>query len=528
MIVNSSFLLSTILLIFYWGSVLPFDQRNNAMTEEVISALDRVLDFYERDYKSINLDGIFGLRVAQGALLSIIKDVQDGQLRIEDNVLNRVKELYNKASQIAGHALPYLQRAAPEYFEKFRKQVADPWLNFKPFAGKELIKKEYNPEIKRTAIDFDESTSDECMSGLTGTGSDGNQPCHISDKCWDLISAEGTHGYALTHQALFFQLGEIQGCTPVLLKRLEQSNIKGGLEGIYNRICSDMYPEMLAIEQKRTLDENNYHRDLFMEQAMVCSSMGYGDFLSAERLKKILSWQRGDGCFGQMTHGKDEDETKQFSDVELNQQTNSQSDFEGYTDMKGGSERSNLSPFGNFKKSLEDKYSQLRRKPLSMRTMRSLLVEKELQDGCFSHVTGVAVGLLGVYLRWLLYSQQKPFQSNVGLETKGSFKNSFPSKNREVYINDNLVDVIALKEEQLHKQSAHLVQRRKAAMLDKNELHFVQNMDERVGTGFLNGRMFVFGGILFIVALILVKGVKKMPNVLKVFSHIPKKSAHVI
>ena len=68
MIVNSSFLLSTILLIFYWGSVLPFDQRNNAMTEEVISALDRVLDFYERDYKSINLDGSFGLRVAQGEL----------------------------------------------------------------------------------------------------------------------------------------------------------------------------------------------------------------------------------------------------------------------------------------------------------------------------------------------------------------------------------------------------------------------------------------------------------------------------
>ena len=106
-----------------------------------------------------------------------------------------------------------------------------------------------------------------------------------------------------------------------------------------------------------------------------------------------------------------------------------------------------------------------------------------------------------------------------------------------MYINDNLVDVIALKEEQLqkrqkvkrdHKQSAHLMQRRKAAMLDKNELHFVQNMDERVGTGFLNGRMFVFGGILFMVALILVKGVKKMPNVLKVFSNIPKKSAHVI
>ncbi|XP_022798729.1 UPF0764 protein C16orf89-like [Stylophora pistillata] len=353
MIVDLRFLPSTILFLSFCGSVLPFDQRNDAMTEEVISALERVLDFYEREYKSINLDGIFGLRVAEGALLSIIKDVQDGQLRVEDNVLNRVKDLYNKASQIAGLALPYLQRTAPEYFEKFRKQVADPWLNFKPFTNKKLMKKEYNSEIRRTAINFDESTSDQCMSGLTGTGSDGNQPCQISDKCWELISADGTQGYALTHQALFFQLGEVQGCTPVLLKRLEQSNIKGGLEGIYNRICSNMYPEMLAIEQKRTLEKNNYHRDLFMEQAMVCGSMGYGDFLSAEWLKKILSWQRQDGCFGQMKRDLDEDETEQFSEGELNKQANRQSNSEGYTHMNGGSEESNISPFGNFKKSLE-------------------------------------------------------------------------------------------------------------------------------------------------------------------------------
>lgn len=51
---------------------------------------------------------------------------------------------------------------------------------------------------------------------------------------------------------------------------------------------------------------------------MVCSFMGYGDFLFVERFKKILSWQRGDGCFGQMINGKDEDEIKQFLDVELN------------------------------------------------------------------------------------------------------------------------------------------------------------------------------------------------------------------
>ena len=58
----------TILLVLFLGSVLPYDQKSDDLTEDVISSLSRVLDFYDRDYKSINLDGIFGLRVAQGKL----------------------------------------------------------------------------------------------------------------------------------------------------------------------------------------------------------------------------------------------------------------------------------------------------------------------------------------------------------------------------------------------------------------------------------------------------------------------------
>ena len=42
------------------------DQENEVLTRQVFSALNRAIDFYRRDFKSINLDGIFGLRVAQG------------------------------------------------------------------------------------------------------------------------------------------------------------------------------------------------------------------------------------------------------------------------------------------------------------------------------------------------------------------------------------------------------------------------------------------------------------------------------
>ena len=59
--------LLTFLLVLYFGSALPDNQRSNDdFTQEVVSSMNRVLNFFKRDYKSINLDGIFGLRVAQG------------------------------------------------------------------------------------------------------------------------------------------------------------------------------------------------------------------------------------------------------------------------------------------------------------------------------------------------------------------------------------------------------------------------------------------------------------------------------
>ena len=157
------------------------------------------------------------------------------------------------------------------------------------------------------------------------------------------------------------------GCTPVFGKRLEQSNIKGGLEEVYDRICSMMYPEMTAIEQKRTLDQSFYQRDLYMEQAMVCGSMGYGDFLSTERLRKILSWQRSDGCFGEKRDNvhqdddDDDDETEQFLETDADDLGAQQSESIDKHDTDGTEKRSIGSPFGNIKKRLQFESSQILR-----------------------------------------------------------------------------------------------------------------------------------------------------------------------
>ena len=88
-----------------------------------------------------------------------------------------------------------------------------------------------------------------------------------------------------------------QGCKKVLVERLKSSNSEMNLERVYDRICASMYPQMVEFENIKK-HNYNYERDLYMEQAMVCGSMGYYEFLSVKRLKKILKWQKRSGCFG--------------------------------------------------------------------------------------------------------------------------------------------------------------------------------------------------------------------------------------
>lgn len=512
---NSYLLLALCLCFVALLKATPVLEANDDVAQKVISALNNALNFYHRDFRSINLDGIFGLRVAQGAFLSILNDVQDGQLRLEDHILKQVKGLYNKASMIGQHSIPFLKKSAPEYFEKFKKQVSDPWLSFKPFTNKQLQKRIYDPQQKRHFVSFDEAQSDKCMAEITGTGASSNssQPCQVSDECWRLISSEGAQGYTLTHQALFLQLGEVQGCTQVLLKRLEESNIEGGLEQIYNRICSDMYPEMTAMEQK---GQSSMHRDLYMEQAMVCGSIGYRDFLSQGRLKQILSWQRKDGCFSEITYeAEDEENDNNYYKDEGDAQQN---DFTA------------VEKNGNFpvKSSLMHENSKLLRKPLSVnkRTMRSLLVEKELNDGCLSHLAGVATGLLGLYLRWVLYPQSHVRQPIPKLEANNKLQD-------ELYANRNLGGLISKQERQLHQlkqdfsQLGHLVQMRRTSMVDNGAEEALQK-EESPGSFPWTVFFICVCSILLVLSVIFMKGTKRALNIVEATVANARKRTHII
>ena len=137
-----------------------------------------------------------------------------------------------------------------------------------------------------------------------------------------------------------------------------------------------------------------------------------------------------------------------------------------------------------------------------------------------SHVTGVATGLLGVYLRWVLYSHDQFAKDK-------EVKKLIQGKETTVYINDDLVDALALRENPV-RHSDHLVQMRRAAMLEKGGLFLEKKEEGRGGGSSAAWKVIFIGGISLVLMVSVVKVLRlNLPNIFKMLTH-TKKSSHVV
>ena len=139
--------------------------------------------------------------------------------------------------------------------------------------------------------------------------------------------------YRLTHQLLWFLIAKNIDCIDQDLTTNKQLN------SFEDYFCTNIY------EDAKINLFNNINQDLFLEQLLLCSIIGYEEFLRFDWFNTILTWQDSKyGCFN------DASEVIQSSS----------------------------------------------------KTKRHLLVEQEMDNGCLSHKSGLAAGLLATYSRAFL------------------------------------------------------------------------------------------------------------------------------
>ncbi|CAF4861078.1 unnamed protein product, partial [Rotaria sp. Silwood1] len=286
-----------------------------------LHALQRLLNFFESDANNLNLDGLYGLRVAQGQLNAL-----DQSLRSEVNKKiyltdknNIIHSLSTQIERIANISLNRIAQEASSYLHRFSLIIHHPFvINYQS----RKINKHFIEHGKRHA-NFDEEESDKCFAELLGSSDHSNSiKCHVSEPCWNLMTSPSGQNYVITHQLVWFLIAKNIGC---INRYIANKN----LNHLEDYFCANIY------EDAKNNIINNFNQDLFLEQLLLCSMIGYEDFLRLDWFNTILAWQHPDyACFSEAS------ETIQF-------------------------------------------HRKIR---------RHLLVEQEMSNGCLSHKSGLAAG----------------------------------------------------------------------------------------------------------------------------------------
>ncbi|XP_029804462.1 UPF0764 protein C16orf89 homolog isoform X1 [Suricata suricatta] len=309
----------------------------------ILSALDRATSFLEKRLPEINLDGVVGFRVLEVQL----KGVQEKWARHRqlEPLSLRVEKLVEKLAPLLRRSTFYLQLSDPKYLREFQSTIQPGFWKL-PRAWTCTDASMVYPTFE-TQDSFSEESSDSCLVQLLGTGTDGHQPCRLSDSCRTLMTQPGCSGYCLSHQLLFFLSARMKGCTEGLFRHSQR---------YMNLFCANM------IDLNRRAEAIGYAyptRDIFMENIMFCGISGFLDFYKLRWLEAILTWQKPqEGCFGRPA-AEDEELLKTIQ----------------------------------------------RQQHVLRRVKRR---EKQFTDGCSSHNTAMAVAALGGFLYVLAdYPQQQ-------------------------------------------------------------------------------------------------------------------------
>ena len=164
-------------LILCFSSLSNIDASNPSAEElhieyggRALDALRRLLNFFESDAMNLNLDGLYGLRIAQGQLIALVQ---------QDNILDEnqiISSLIEQIQRIANVTLKQLEHDAPAYLHRFSL------VSYQPFLAEyqaKKIKKQLIETGERSA-DFNEEESDRCFGELLGNFHELNLfSCHV-------------------------------------------------------------------------------------------------------------------------------------------------------------------------------------------------------------------------------------------------------------------------------------------------------------------------------------------------------------
>ncbi|XP_064613466.1 UPF0764 protein C16orf89 homolog [Liolophura sinensis] len=357
-----------LLAVFQGGSLQRTysEASTQELLESVFVAIEKLSAFFKSDYSQVNVDGLFGLRLGQGQLIAALKEGGD----LTYDLASRLEALEEEVEFTCQQVLPYVEARDEEYFKRFRLTVEDPYML--PYTPIDL----HPPATNRTITDttsYNEEAGDICLSKIMGTFVHDDVPvpvCTSDEDCFQMMTKQGTTGYTLTHQLLYFILGHKMDCERELQDVAGQEVDIADIEA---RMCEEIYQDALQLIQDGDVPSGD--QDLFMEQISLCGVLGFQNFMRSDWMKMVLKWPSSEGCFTLQLTPQQENVARQMRSL-----------------MSG------------LKKKVDRQRAERSCDQPNPPTGRKLLREFPMRDGCMAHKSGLGFSTLATYLRHLLMS----------------------------------------------------------------------------------------------------------------------------
>lgn len=342
--------------------------NSQKLLSETISILERALLFFSSDYSSINVDGLFGLRLGQGQLIEAANVCSKKEAC--GTLLGRLKSLNERLDDTCQKAMPYVDQSDPDYYKRFEETISKPYIL--PYTPTTFDPAELSALRLGANSSYVEEEGDACYARIMGTFNEKStnkqvSRCNITNECVRMMTSQGTSRYAITHQLLFFMVIEHVGCTEQVENFIHGRNIFE----IEKQFCEKIYKEASSLVTNGNVKSSQ--KDLFLEQSVLCGSLGFEDFFRSDWIAMTLGWpDKKDGCM-KMTMSE-------------------------LLEVAGGDIVQDLLHNSKLGNEIEEDLKKLG----ESNTMRKLLREKTMKDGCMAHASGLAFGTFGSYAHYLV------------------------------------------------------------------------------------------------------------------------------
>jgi hypothetical protein len=170
--------------------------ENQEMINAIYDQLMMVLEFLEENYDSVNIDGLFGIRIAEGMIISIEKHSTESMIQ-----KYKIRDIESRLKTLASKIFEIEIKRSPEYAQNFKILIGKPYkaskLNHKKnklFARLDfdILKSTKSNPISVT--NFNEQFSDKCYSILLDKYRDPIDNCQTNDECLEYYTASDASG----------------------------------------------------------------------------------------------------------------------------------------------------------------------------------------------------------------------------------------------------------------------------------------------------------------------------------------------